>query len=133
MLNSTVTKYESKYGGTAVNLRKSPLLKELNQLLYDNNLNEVRFCVETLLSERIYRNIHFYRSENYTFTTLSAIFIACRVPLARAETLFHLAGYHLASTPQHNIVRFALEERLSIEEADDLLFAETNKHFYRGK
>ena len=89
--------------------------------------------MQTRFFQSVYKNITSYSTENFNFRTLSALFIANHVPLDEAEQLFHQAGYHLNNSLLHRIVRFALENHLSIYEADELLFAKTSRHFYTKK
>lgn len=133
MPNSIMEQFDRYNGENTKNLRCSTLLIALNQIIIKNKLNVRSFCANTFLSERVYKNITSYSTENFNFRTLSALFIANNVPLDEAEQLFHQAGYHLNNSMLHRVVRFALENHLSIYEADELLFAKTRKHFYTKK
>ena len=133
MPNSIMEQFDRYNGENTKNLRCSTLLIALNQIITKNKLNVRSSCANTFLSERVYKNITSYSTENFNFRTLSALFIANHVPLDEAEQLFHQAGYHLNNSLLHRIVRFALENHLSIYEADELLFAKTSRHFYTKK
>lgn len=115
------------------NLRCSALLIALNQIINKNNLTIQNFCTRTLLSEHPFKTIVSYASESFQFKTLAAIFIAVGLSLEEADNLFHEAGYFLNNSVTHRIVRFSLENHLSIDEADDLLYAKTHQHFYKAK
>lgn len=130
MLPSVVDDFKRTYGENK-NLRKVQLLKDLNNIVA--GLDSQSFCAKTLLSDRALRNIKSYKTEKFEFKTLAAIFIAFGVTLEQAERLFHLAGYHLNDSPFHCVVRFSLENNLSIDDADELLFLITQKHFYQDR
>lgn len=130
MLPSVVDDFKRTYGENR-DLWKSDLLDQLNGII--SGLTSQSFCAKTLLSDRAYRNIRSHRTENFEFKTLADIFIAFGLPLEQAENLFRLAGYNLNNSPLHCVVRFSLENHLSIDDADELLFLITQKHFYQDR
>lgn len=130
MNSKLLNQFNEYYGDKNSNSRYSELLIGLNNIFYEKNINRTIFCAKTFLSKHVYQNIVSYKSINYNFQTIAAILIAFNVPLNQAEALLHAAGFHLNDSLFHCIVRFSIENSLSLYDADELLFEKTGKHFF---
>lgn len=130
MNSKLLNQFNEYYGDKNSNSRYSELLIGLNKIFYEKNINRTIFCAKTFLSKHVYQNIVSYKSINYNFQTIAAILIAFNVPLNQAEALLHAAGFHLNDSLFHCIVRFSIENSLSLYDADELLFEKTGKHFF---
>ena len=130
MNSKLLNQFNEYYGDKNSTSRYSELLIGLNKIFYEKNINRTLFCAKTFLSKHVYQNIVSYKSINYNFQTIAAILIAFNVPLNQAEALLHAAGFHLNDSLFHCIVRFSIENSLSLYDADELLFEKTGKHFF---
>ena len=130
MNSKLLNQFNEYYGDKNSNSRYSELLIGLNKIFYEKNINRTIFCAKTFLSKHVYQNIVSYKSINYNFQTIAAILIAFNVPLNQVEALLHAAGFHLNDSLFHCIVRFSIENSLSLYDADELLFEKTGKHFF---